>query len=157
MVHGVLRSRQWRVALRVLTVTFLVLAALPWLTVLFAKFHATFAVSEILRDLYGFQCHQRTSRSLVWLGVSLPVCARCTGIYFGLGFAVLVRRPQVRLDPLKAWLLLGALFLALDVATESVGLRPASALFRFATGAFLSYGIALLLVRALMPSGITGR
>jgi uncharacterized membrane protein len=153
MVHGVLRSRRWRVAIRLFIVISLWLAALPWLTVLLSKFHGTYAISETLRDVYGFQCHQRASRSFSWLGVSLPVCARCTGIYFGLGFAVLVRRPQLRLNSLKAWLLLGALFLALDVATEYVGLRPTSALFRFVTGAFLSYGIALLLVRALTPSG----
>lgn len=138
--------RRW---VRVTSGVLLLLAILPWLTALLAHASAGRGIANGLRWLYGFQCHQRAGRSLSLAGQILPVCARCTGIYLGLGLAVLVGRPRLRPDPFKAWFLVGALFILLDVATEWVGLRPPSAGFRALTGAFLSYGIALALLQAL--------
>jgi uncharacterized membrane protein len=149
MVYGVEGSlnRRWRV--RLVTATFLIAAGLPWVTVLLEQFPGSRPLAEGLRYLYGFQCHQRSLRSFSWLGAALPVCARCTGIYFGLGLAGWVGRPRLRPDPYKAWLLVGAMVVFLDVATEYVGLRPPSTTLRFLTGAFLSYGIALFLLSVL--------
>lgn len=149
MVHGLVRRSNRRWGVRIATATFLLAAVLPWVTVLLEQIPSGHGLARGLRFLYGFQCHQREPRSFRWLGETLPVCMRCTGIYFGLGLAVLVGRPRLRPDPFKAWLLVGALFVFLDVATEYVGLRPPSAILRFLTGAFLSYGIALLLLSLL--------
>jgi formate-dependent nitrite reductase membrane component NrfD len=42
-------------------------------------------------------CHQAPERSFEWLGLSLPVCARCLGLYSGVLAAAL--RPASQLYP----------------------------------------------------------
>ena len=50
----------------------------------------------------SYVCHQRPERSFHLLGVQLPVCARCTGIYAGA--AMTVFWPSVRETlPLTGW------------------------------------------------------
>jgi uncharacterized membrane protein len=130
--------------------TLLLMAAItPLLVPLFERFEPTHAMGVVLRRAYGFQCHQRAARTLALGGVALPICARCLGIYLGLGLAALVGRPRLRADPFKAWILIGSVVMAVDVATEWVGLRPPSAWFRAATGALLAYGIALAILLTL--------
>jgi hypothetical protein len=51
----------------------------------------------LLYALGAAVCHQRPDRSFHWVGVQLPVCARCTGVYIGAAVGAL------------AWLLLGGL------------------------------------------------
>jgi hypothetical protein len=49
-------------------------------------------------------CHQRPERSFHLLGVQLPVCARCMGIYAGAAIAaclLLMRRPRDAGGPMK--------------------------------------------------------
>ncbi|MGC4065764.1 MAG: DUF2085 domain-containing protein [Polyangiaceae bacterium] len=125
-------------------IAFTALALLPWLTVLLRRIPLMHRSSLVLERLYGLQCHQRLGRSFVIWGEHLPVCARCTGVYLGLGLAVWIGRPRLRLDALKAWMLASALLLVADVASELVGLRPANALFRAFTGVLLAYGIGLV-------------
>lgn len=112
---------------------------------------STSALGAALRAGYGLQCHQRMARTFSWMGQALPICARCFGIYVGLGLAALVGRPRLRPDPLKAWYVVGVLFVVADVASEWVGLRPPSAWLRALTGAFLSYGIAIGILSAVRP------
>jgi uncharacterized membrane protein len=129
----------------------LLAAVAPLLVPLFERYCPTSSIGLVLRRLYGLQCHQRAARTFTLGGSALPVCARCLGIYLGLGLAALVGRPRLRADPFKAWLVIGSLLMALDVATEWVELRPPSAWFRAATGAFLAYGIALAILAGLRP------
>jgi uncharacterized membrane protein len=134
-------------------VAFTTLALLPWITVLLRLHPLTQPASLLLERLYGLQCHQRLDRTFAVLGEPLPVCARCSGVYLGLGLAVWVGRPRLRLDALKAWMLAAGLVLVADVASEAVGLRPASALFRAFTGAAFAYGIGLVVWQWARPSG----
>lgn len=82
-------------------------------------------------------CHQLPERCLWIAGTPMPVCARCAGIYFG-AFIALLMRPRIS----RQWMLAAAALLLLDVATESMGLRPAFAASRVATGLFLGWVLA---------------
>jgi uncharacterized membrane protein len=146
-----LRPARSKGLLRIFRAVLILAAILPPLVLLLEYFQPTHAIGRVLRGLYGFQCHQRATRSLALGDVALPICARCLGIYLGMGLAALVGRPRLRPDPFKVWILVGVLLVAVDVATEAVRLRPASAWFRTATGAFLAYGIALAILGSVRP------
>jgi uncharacterized membrane protein len=92
-------------------------------------------------------CHQIPQRCLWIAGTPMPVCARCAGIYFG-ALAALITRAQWRRNGLLA---AGAM-VALDVASEAIGLRPAIAVLRVATG----FGLGWFAAPSLW-SAATGR
>ena len=87
----------------------------------------------------GFRlvCHQIPERSLWIAGTPMPVCARCTGLYFGALAALLSRIPAPR-----PALLAAVALMILDVASEAAGLRPALAGLRLATGLALGFAAA---------------
>jgi len=142
------RSRPLVAAIRAL---FVVAAIVPLLAPLLESVAWSAPLGAVLRALYSLQCHQRVGRSFTIFGATLPVCARCYGIYFGLGLAGLVGRPRLRIDAYKAWILVGAVVVVLDVATEWLGLRPANAWVRVGTGGALAYGIALAILESVRP------
>lgn len=138
--------RPW--LLRGLIAAFVLLSLLPWVTAALASLPHAQGLVSALTSLYGLQCHQRSDRAFSLLGHELPVCARCTGLYLGLGLSALVGRPRLRPDLFKVWFLVGGLVLLLDVLTEQVAMRPPSDWFRAATGALLSYAVGLVLLLA---------
>jgi len=79
---------------------------------------------EILRFLGGGVCHQLPERSLRLGGVTLPLCARCTGTYLGalgaMAAVALLRRARASLLP--SWRVL-ALFGSFFVAWGIDGLN----------------------------------
>ncbi len=101
-------------------------------------------IGRALDAWFAFQCHRDEARSLA---VS-AVCTRCLGIYVGLGLGALVLRPALRPARHLAWILGAAGVLVADVLTEALGLRPAWAPLRFATGFALAYPAGLSMVRA---------
>jgi uncharacterized membrane protein len=103
-------------------------------------------VGDAFDAWFRFQCHRETARSLDFVGQVLPVCSRCTGIYWGLGLGAIVLRPRVGPWPLRIWVGAAAALMVLDVWTEIYGLRPASALLRVATGVLLAYPVGVAIV-----------
>jgi len=92
---------------------------------------------------YGFGklCHQRPDRSFFIDGHKLGVCSRCTGIYFGFAFTLLVY-PLVRslrtvATPARKWLLLAALPLAIDFNLTFFGIWENTHTSRLLTGLLL--------------------
>lgn len=82
----------------------------------------------------GFICHQRASRSFHLAGVQLPVCGRCTGLYFSGALGALLawaasRQPRT-VSSTRRLLLWAALPTALSVALELSGLVHPSNLGR---------------------------
>jgi len=51
-------------------------------------------------------CHQIPERSFYVLGVQFPICARCTGIYSGVIFGIIVKTKLVRMKYLELFLLI---------------------------------------------------
>ena len=103
----------------------------------------------------GVVCHQRPERSFAIAGHTLPVCARCTGLYISAllgGLLALVLAPR-RVDRNEArWLLaIAALPTAVTWLAEVAGLAHPSNVVRAA--AALSLGaVAAWLVVATMSN-----
>jgi uncharacterized membrane protein len=90
---------------------------------------------------FGAVCHQLPERSYFIDGHKLAVCSRCTGIYFGFGFALLLYpliRSLRRIDmPARKWLLLAVLPLAIDFSLTLFGIWENTHTSRLLTGALL--------------------
>lgn len=128
------------------------IALLPFLPVFAALLPATAGLERLLRVWFDLHCERDPARTLTFGGVPLAVCARCSGIYFGLGLGAAVRRPRLSPPALRGWVLTGAAFMVADVALERAGLHGAWAPLRVLTGLLLAYpvgaGLGLLLQRA---------
>ena len=101
---------------------------------------------------YGL-CHQMPSRSFFGGGVQAPVCARDTGIYFGVLISIALisalhrgRRPR-EFPPTMTWiaitLMIGAM--ALDGGTEYAGLRTTTNELRLITGLLAGFAIGAII------------
>lgn len=147
-MRGIGRGRQTWIGARVLLFA---IGIAPLSVPLLERLPCGRPFGEVLRRLYGLQCHQLGTRSLRFLDVPFPVCARCLGVYLGLVAAALLARPRLRTDLYKAWIVIGISVMLLDLATEWVGLMPASATLRLGTGVLLAYAIGLSISEALRP------
>jgi uncharacterized membrane protein len=90
------------------------------------------------------QCGRDPERML---GVG-AACARCLGIYGGLGLGALILRPRVPPATLFRFVLAGLALLALDVGSEALLDRSAWAPLRVATGLAFGYPAGVLTVVA---------
>ena len=117
----------------------------PFLPSLLARFAALGGLARALNVWFEFQCERDPARMLS-LGA---VCARCLGIYVGLGLGALIARPRWRSPWLELWLGVAVLAMLADVASESFGWRPAWAPLRLATGLALAYPVGVLVVVTL--------
>jgi uncharacterized membrane protein len=106
------------------------------------------AVAKLVDVWLAFQCQRDSARSLAPFGVTMAACARCSGIYFGVGLGALIARPALAAWPLRIWVAVAALVMLLDVATEALGMRPAWAPLRLLTGIALAYPVSVALVLA---------
>jgi uncharacterized membrane protein len=99
-------------------------------------------LAGVLDAWFRFQCERDPLRML---GVG-AVCARCLGLYVGLGAGALLARPRLGGHRLELWLAVAALAMLADVGSEWLGWRAAWAPLRLATGLFLGYpaGVAVV-------------
>ncbi|MBS1790969.1 MAG: DUF2085 domain-containing protein [Acidobacteria bacterium] len=140
------RKAPWMYAL-------LLLITLVWLAVIFlppwlmASGHRFFAFG-LYRGLSGI-CHQIPERSFHLWGFPLAVCSRCTGIYFGFLFGLMLypffRRLRDQTTPSRVWLAIAALPMLIDVGGNFVGLFNNTFFSRTATG-LLAGGVAAFFV-----------
>lgn len=114
----------------------------PFVPALAAHFTALRGLGRALDAWFAFQCERDSARML---GVG-AVCARCLGLYVGLGLGALIGRPRLATPRLELWLAGAALAMGADVATEALGWRAPWALLRFATGLALAYAAGVIVV-----------
>lgn len=90
---------------------------------------------------FGTMCHQIPERSYFIDGHKFAVCARCTGIYFGFAFTLLlyplVRSLRSTATPPRSLLILAAFPLAIDFSLTFFGFWENTHTSRLLTGALL--------------------
>lgn len=141
-------ARSLRVKPRLVTaLRFLLIASgpLPFLPGWLEAHHALPWLSRWLEAWFDFQCSRSPNRMLF----DAAVCARCLGIYAGLGLGALLLRPKLAPLPLRIWVGAAALVMVLDVASETLGMRPPAPGFRLFTGILLAYPVGLGLILEL--------
>jgi uncharacterized membrane protein len=127
------------------------LAMLPILPQLSALVPAFEPVERIASTWLGLHCHRDPARTPAWLGVPLAACARCSGIYFGLGLGALLRRPQRTGSRARLWLLGAAALMLLDIALEQyAGVMFGGAWRRMLTGMLLGFPAGALFASAVL-------
>jgi uncharacterized membrane protein len=131
-------------------------ALLPALPVLAALVPVLAPLERLFHPWFVLHCERDPARSLSLYGVAFDVCARCTGVYFGLGLGAAVRRPRLSPPALRGWVLAAAAFMLVDVALERYGWHGPAAPLRVLTGLLLAYpvgaGLALLVQGAQPPT-----
>jgi uncharacterized membrane protein len=106
-------------------------------------------------DLFAAICHQNPARSWFLAGEPLPVCIRCTSIYFGFLAALLLQlRPG--LSWLKAAIIVTALeFVAARLIADSPFFRSLTGvLLGSAVAPFVAQGIVELLARRRLRESV---
>ena len=152
---------------RILRQTWGILVALGllWaLLIIAAPLAQTFEYVGLAEVLYrGFQpvCHQIAERSFHLHGWPFAVCARCTGLYWGLAAGFLaypLLRPLSRLDtPARGWLLIGLLPVTIDFLLGYMNIWANTHASRFITGGWLGVIIALYLVPGVLDLRLNWR
>jgi uncharacterized membrane protein len=122
----------------------------PFVPALALHFPAFGWLGRGLDAWFSFQCERDPARML---GAG-AVCARCLGLYVGLGLGALVGRPRLASPRLELWLAGAALAMGADVATEAFGWRAPWAPLRFATGLALAYPAGVSVVAWLYGASL---
>src|SRR5215213_8641748 len=125
------------------SISVLVVFALVLLIVI-APLAAASGHGEVAFGIYhafGLLCHQLPERSYFIDGHKFAVCSRCTGIYFGFAFTLLlyplIRSLRATETPLRKWLLLAAVPLAIDFSLTFFGIWENTHTSRLLTGTLL--------------------
>ena len=131
------------------------LALLPLLSVLSVLVPPLAPLERLFRPWFDLHCERDPARTLTLLGVPLGVCARCSGIYFGLGLGAALRRPRLSPAATRAWVLLAAALMLADVALERYGWHGPAAPLRVLTGLLLAYPVGVGLALLVQPTPTT--
>lgn len=86
-------------------------------------------------------CHQLPERSFFLFGHQLPVCARCTGIYFGAFLGSFFARKE---SPHPLFLVAALIPLALDGGTQLL-FRESNNMLRLGTGLIAGFAVVFYL------------
>jgi len=98
-------------------------------------------LAAVIYHAFSPLCHQRPDRSYYIAGYQFAVCSRCTGLYAGFAFTLLlyplVRSLKTTTTPPRMVLLLAALPLAIDFSVTFFGFWENTHTSRLLTGALL--------------------
>jgi uncharacterized membrane protein len=122
-------------------------AVTPFVPALFHGFPVLDGFARLLDSWFAFQCERDPTRGFP----GVAVCARCLGVYLGLGLGALFGRPRIPLRWLQLWIVAAAALLLLDALTEAHGLRPPAATLRILTGFLFAYPVGVVIILALTP------
>ena len=103
---------------------------------------------EIIRTIGNYSgCHQLPERSFFYKGKQFPVCARCTGVFFGY-LAAFVFLAFRKILPIKAAVaFLGCM--GIDWGLQETGIKKSTNLRRLITGFAGGLGLCSLYFRGI--------
>jgi uncharacterized membrane protein len=101
--------------------------------------------SRMWRVPFLILCHGLPSRSLTLFGTTMPLCARCVGIYVGLfmGLAAYLVLPRVEERLLRGLMYVMAMPMAVDGITQLLRLRESTNPIRLATGFIAAFAFGM--------------
>ena len=117
--------------------------------------------SELAHGLYGAfgtLCHQLPERSYFIEGHKFAVCSRCTGLYAGFAFMLLlyplIRSLKTTVTPPLIWLLLAAIPLLIDFSLTFLGVWENTHTSRLLTGLLLGGVTVFYVVPGIVDVGL---
>ena len=140
----------WRLYFSVLSLSAVwcsILMSFPWLVR--SNYPELAAIVSLLCSTI---CHQDPSRSFRLLGVTLPVCSRCTAVYLGVLGGImlfpLTRNRAILSHKIGYLLVISTMALGLDVGCDVTGVWNNTFLSRSISGGFLgmSYSLGFLIL-----------
>ena len=145
----------WLVSVAVVTLIVLLIVVAP---VAAASGH-----SEIAEGIYrgfGVFCHQRPDRSYFIEGHKLAVCSRCTGLYVGFAFTLLiyplVRSLRSAATPPRRVLFLAAVPLLIDFSLTFFGVWENTHTSRLLTGSLLGSVVVFYVMPGIADLSLRG-
>ena len=112
------------------------------------------AIAIAIYRAFSKVCHQQPERSFFIAGYPLAVCARCTGLYVGFTFTLILYPLIVSLNrtftPPRKWLILAAMPLAIDFSLNFFGIWTNTHSSRLLTGLLLGSVAVFYVVPGLM-------
>jgi uncharacterized membrane protein len=117
----------------------------PFVGPLFARVPALDWFVGVADAWFSFHCERDPARMLAFGAV----CARCLGIYAGMVLGALGVGQKLEARWLERTLIFAVLAMLADVASESLGWRPAWAPLRFGTGVLLGVSGTAVALEAL--------
>ena len=145
----------WLMSVAVVTLIVLLIVVAP---VAAASGH-----SEIAEGIYrgfGIFCHQRPDRSYFIEGHKLAVCSRCTGLYAGFAFTLLIypllRGLRSAAMPPRRVLFLAAVPLLIDFSLTFFGIWENTHTSRLLTGALLGSVVVFYVMPGIADLSLRG-
>ncbi len=119
----------------------------------FAKFEHRFS-SGLIYLFFSKICHQMPERSFFIFGKQLPVCSRCTGLYFGFLWGAILYPFIFKLNrlwiPSRKYLLLASIPVAIDIFIRTFRIAENTFASRFTTGLILGAITVLFVVPGIL-------
>lgn len=119
--------------------------------------------SEVAEGIYrgfGIFCHQRPDRSYFIDGHKLAVCSRCTGLYAGFAFTLLiyplVRSLRSAAPPPRRLLFFAAIPLLIDFGLTFFGIWENTHTSRLLTGALLGSVVVFYVMPGIVDLSLRG-
>ena len=117
-------------------------------------------LAQVIYRAFGVLCHQLPERSYFIEGHKLAVCSRCTGLYAGFAFTLLlyplIRSLRTTTFPPRSWLFLAAMPLAIDFSLTFFGIWENTHTSRLLTGALLGSVAVFYVVPGIVDLSLRG-